>query len=1271
MKFCKAGPDIPDHLLWERDAGKVAFICGAGVSSDTAGLPDFLKLTSLVMDTLKTPQNNDAWKILALANKPETIDLVPIDRIFSELEKEHGPSLVEKAISEHLTIQDEEKLKSHEIIRKLATTPQKKLKLITTNFDNLFTQELELQNIDYSEHVGPDLPDLEIEEDFNGLIYLHGKCSNKVEGASNLVLSTSTFGKAYLADGWATKFLKDILKYYTVVFVGYQANDPPMQYLLEALAVSFSESTPQKIYAFQEGDSSDLKKRWKNKGVTSICYSNYGDLWRTLDLWSERAQSIDGWMSKILKLAEDDPRNLKDWQRSQVVHLASHPSGARAIANKSRPISPKWLFCIDSKLRFSTPRLTKIFGKNEEYFDFLSQYRLAEDDASDLDQNREMSSERVAPNSALDALKILPIDIQNSKKNNNFSTISCDSSKFVVEMPTRLESLSVWIAKVSHCPETLRWAIHHSALHPFLRQEIESHLYHRSTEVSPIVIDAWELLFETYDSEYYSDPRALARLRRQVGHHNWSDSRVQKYRKILSPRLKISNAEINEGVFNSDITIRRLEDIIELDISYLDSPLTFDVPDNWVGSLLGADRENLLHAIELEKRLGIYGNWNLPPISKPVDMRPTDVARTVGKNAIFFRYLSRFKRLLDISRNKAIIELGMWPQDDTNIFSRLRIWVAGNTDLMNISKIGDTLSNLDPAVFWNIHHRRDLLHALRSRWNALPTSSIRKIEKIILKGSLHDGDGNPEFDDKGNHESLNILQWLKDNHCKFTFNFEDVILRLMEDTQNWSPKHARDADKSFEPRDYPVRIGSKYNERVLDDEERNIYIESSDALKERYDNVDSFSKLCISDPWEAFAKLLEMSRRDSFPEWAWSRWLMFEGRESASSRFLIRTTTVLLRAPVDQIEKLRFSIFPWFRDASKNYRGQNVNLRNTLFRYLLHILSRNSDINFSNIVRQNDGRIDWIFEFANSPAGQLADSLFNRAEVSNFSQGNDLPDDWLKAAVNILSLEDDGGRYALVSFMYRLQWLYHFAPSLVKKNILTAVDSNQPMTVDAFWSGLARVAPKISDANLYGLIKEKLIRAVTVGIPMDGPRYRGFSLLLVRGWLNRNVSSEMISDEEFSEVILNVNETLVLQVLSRFRQLLSEEYDESDFNPYAEIEHLFESVWPRYRVITSRRVVNIMVQIATSNSRIFSTLVPIFVSRFGSIDNFVGRIFRGLLQRECKILREDPEIVLDVLYSVSYPEEKYKILCIDDILKEIREAAPGLAKDHRFSYLKN
>ena len=78
------------------------------------------------------------------------------------------------------------------------------------------------------------------------------------------------------------------MRAYTVVLVGYQANDPPMRYLLEALEAD-RERYPdlQKVYAFApcgRGQEELERALWLAKAVVGVTRSR-------IDLRSDRGQA--------------------------------------------------------------------------------------------------------------------------------------------------------------------------------------------------------------------------------------------------------------------------------------------------------------------------------------------------------------------------------------------------------------------------------------------------------------------------------------------------------------------------------------------------------------------------------------------------------------------------------------------------------------------------------------------------------------------------------------------------------------------------------------------------------------------------------------------------------------------------------------------------------------------------------------------------------------------------------------------------------------------
>lgn len=250
MRFLENGPSIPDELLIARDEGRVVFFCGAGVSRARAGLLDYFGLAENVILRLGVPADSPACKILNEARhigKRTGVDgLISVDRIFGLLEREFLVRDIESAVANALKPSPEVDLSAHRIIVDLAKTPEGKVRLVTTNFDRLFDHN----DVGLKVWQPPRLPDPSRQDEMDGIVYLHGRANKDYSGSEGdgFILSSSGFGRAYLSDGWATTFFREIIDRYVVVFIGYTADDPPIQYLLEAL--NKREGQLSGVYAF-------------------------------------------------------------------------------------------------------------------------------------------------------------------------------------------------------------------------------------------------------------------------------------------------------------------------------------------------------------------------------------------------------------------------------------------------------------------------------------------------------------------------------------------------------------------------------------------------------------------------------------------------------------------------------------------------------------------------------------------------------------------------------------------------------------------------------------------------------------------------------------------------------------------------------------------------------------------------------------------------------------------------------------------------------------
>jgi hypothetical protein len=289
---------------------EVIFFCGAGVSRACASLPDFFGLAKSVSEKLGVAPDSPAKKLVEEARKIAIgigeSGLISADRIFGLLEREFVVADIHAAVAQSLLPASDVELTAHQVMLDLAKGHDGKVRLVTTNFDRLFEScDTTLQCWQ-----PPRLPDPLRYGDLDGIVHLHGRVNPNYTGAEGdgFVLSSSEFGRAYLSEAWATAFIRSILEKYLVLFVGYTADDPPVQYLLEALNRTVAPRNA--IYAFQSGDHSDAESKWLHKGVQPIAYGeedNHRALWDTLTAWSERAHDVEEWYQSIISMAQRGP----------------------------------------------------------------------------------------------------------------------------------------------------------------------------------------------------------------------------------------------------------------------------------------------------------------------------------------------------------------------------------------------------------------------------------------------------------------------------------------------------------------------------------------------------------------------------------------------------------------------------------------------------------------------------------------------------------------------------------------------------------------------------------------------------------------------------------------------------------------------------------------------------------------------------------------------------------------------------------------------------
>ncbi|NKL21117.1 anti-phage defense-associated sirtuin Dsr1 [Rhizobium leguminosarum] len=287
MQFVKDGPEVPESLLQAHEDGTVVFFCGAGISYP-AGLPGFSGLVHRIYEGIGAAPNGIENKALEAGLYDTAIGLL-------EGRLAGGRQVVRRQAFEVLKPDQQlpGAVRTHEALLTLAESRSGQSRLVTTNFDPLFEEAMVRRKRRVPTFNAPLLPIPKGRWD--GLVYLHGMFPEDPSESdlNRLVLASGDFGLAYLMERWAARFVSELLRNFTVCFVGYSINDPVMRYMMDALAADrLMGEAPGESFAFgsfgQEGETAAAEE-WAAKNVTPILYratDGHPLLHETLDNWA-------------------------------------------------------------------------------------------------------------------------------------------------------------------------------------------------------------------------------------------------------------------------------------------------------------------------------------------------------------------------------------------------------------------------------------------------------------------------------------------------------------------------------------------------------------------------------------------------------------------------------------------------------------------------------------------------------------------------------------------------------------------------------------------------------------------------------------------------------------------------------------------------------------------------------------------------------------------------------------------------------------------------
>lgn len=1259
MRFIARGPWLPDELLTARDAGQVIFFCGAGVSQAQAKLPNFPDLAGRVLTSLGSGISSPARRLFEASQKFEEetglTGIVATDRVFGLLEREFDPAEVREAVAEALRPPVGYTLDAHRTMLDLARDKAGVARLITTNFDLLFEQcDPSLGSFN-----PPRLPDPRREKDFRGIIHIHGCVDSEYRSARDdeFVLSTADFGHAYLSEGWATRYIRALLSQYKVVFVGYSADDPPVQYLLEAL--NRGTERPNELYAFQAGDVAQAAAQWAHKGVNPIPYESanqHAALWQTLGAWAERARDVDAWYRALGQLSVDGPNRLLPHERGMVVHMAATPDGARRLVAGESLLPASWLCVMDPNCRYDTPRLINPYEQTSERFDPFDALGLDSDRAPEAADPNNHFPKREVPQDAWDLLASTKADRKNLPTEAVGRLRGGDAASST-KLPTRLWHLAMYLCRVAHQPTALWWAAHQESLHPDIVDRIEWSLLQEADRYPPGVRRGWRLLIAAWKERKPTADYRRYGIEALVKQGGWSTelvrATVEIYRPVLVAKAPFASFALLD---QPDLAI---ENMLRLEVEYPRPHAPLVIPQEHLDYAIQLFRAHIEHAVVLEREIRGY-NQIYFDITRPNDGEELDEDgfQLTGHLATFINLLTR----LAASNPVAVrAEFNRWPRGDNQVFNRLRIWAASQSMILTAAQAAKVFVSLNEELFWTSQHERDLLYALRDRWSEMGENDRQVIEQRLLTGSFPWPEHREDLAVVNAHYRLNRLQWLHDHGVSFFFDFDAKVAEIRCAAPEWVPEFAyRTAQPNVGK---VISVVTETDPTPLAGLPINGILAFAQAAA-RFDfrsNIEHlpFHGLAEERPSVALAVLTDAARKGEFAEREWASMLEATSTGDIKPRLLRTIGLRLSKLKPEHIAALRHPVSEWLRDRATLLIERMPDVFGAVWDRLAEALAAHPPPD--RFRRPNTG---WVDDGLNQPAGRMVDAHFKDPAKEAFQPGRGLSDAWKVRLDQLLALPGDARRHAIATIAPHSNWLYNVDPEWSERQLISLVEEGDA-NAQAFWGGYfwAAHTPQIA---LYMRLKPAFTALARAGTNQRNYANKLAGMFLL-GWSGGGAADEnaLIPDVELREILIHADDDLRIQMLWYLQRWSNEPGSEWG----ERILPFLRNVWPLQSAVKTPLTSSRLVDFALCMPERFPEIVEVILPRLRPIRGASVQI-GPFTDVENGIATKHPRHLLDLLWTVlpidawEWPYETGRVL---DVLakQDVVSDDPRLAELRR------
>ncbi len=1041
MQFISGGPDIPERLLQAHEDGDVVFFCGAGISYP-AGLPGFAGLVEQIFEAVGEPKDA-AMQVAIEAKQFDTAiglleqKIVDREAVRRELARILTPATdAPNTIATHAALLD---LGKHR--------DDGRTRLVTTNFDRLFEQAIAANNPELQHFTAPHLP--ESKNRWNGLVYLHGLLapSPTSDDLNRLVVSSGDFGRAYLAEGWAARFVAELLRNYTVCFVGYSIDDPLLRYMIDAFASDrlWGDSS-REMFAFgsySKNRQEERKGEWIAKNVTPILYcehNNHALLHKTLRAWADTYRDGVRGKERIVMECPIEPPTVGTKGDDSIGRMAwalRDPLAAKCMANHHPVHSLDWLEVL---YKHCHPEDTS-----------------KENPAPDLARKR--SADTRHPGKVLAAL-VNPCG--------QWSNTS--------------PHLINWLIRHLDNPKLILWIVNRgSRLHAKFKHSIESQLNKlakleqegKTDELEqiranapnalprPLMRTLWRLVLaecvklSDHDGDLYDWRDRLKR-------DGWTLALRFKLREVLSPCVSLQEPlpqelllALAEDHNDNGSRPERMQDLVEskvvLSSDYVHSLLQIISKergwDEMLPTLLSDFSLLLRDALDLMRELGQTSDthdmsvWDQPSISDhPQNTRSDNWTALIYLNRD--AWLAAARQYPERARRAA----ESWQQESYPLFQRLAFFAAAQDTVIPPHQALDWLSTDQYWWLWPDSTRREvicLLSALAPVWTQ---SQLAEIVRAILTGPPR-AMFKPDLDLERWEEIVNHSVWFRLAKINATgaplgSAGQSRLDELSKRYPQW--QLAIDEKDEFTFWIDSSNRGLKYSVTPRRRRDLVAWLKQHPNVVDHWIEDDWRQRCCDNFPTTACA-LCALAKENIWPIDRWREALQAWSDEKYGKRAWRYLASLIATAPDDAFQELAYAVSFWLRTITEKFQGDQFKDNQAV---LYALIERILNVPFQDEVVDID---DPVARAINHPVGHTTTVLLDW-----WHRGGLEDRQHLKAIfTRLCDRRDDQFRHGRVLLASRVPSLFRADQSWTTQHLLPLFDWQRcEDEAKAAWEGL-------------------------------------------------------------------------------------------------------------------------------------------------------------------------------------------------------------------------